>query len=59
MKASTENGPIAPGDLLVASATPGHAMKASPNPPIGTVIGKALEGLDEGTGVIRILVMLQ
>jgi len=59
VKASAENGPIQPGDLLVASATPGHAMKASPNPPIGTVIGKALEGLDKGTGVIRILVMLQ
>jgi hypothetical protein len=59
VKASAENGSIQPGDLLVASTTPGHAMKASPNPPIGTVIGKALEGLDEGTGVIRILVMLQ
>jgi hypothetical protein len=59
VKASAENGPIAPGDLLVASATPGHAMKADPNPPVGTVIGKALEALDEGTGVILVLVMLQ
>jgi hypothetical protein len=46
-------------DLLMASATPGHAMKASPNPPVGTVVGKAMEGLDEGTDVIQILVMLQ
>jgi hypothetical protein len=59
VKASVENGPIQPGDLLVASATPGHAMKAGPNPPVGTVLGKALEGLDEGTGVIQMLVMLQ
>ena len=59
VKASAENGLISPGDLLVASATPGHAMKAGPNPPIGTVIGKALAGLDEGTGVIKMLVMLQ
>jgi hypothetical protein len=59
VKASTENGPIRPGDLLVASSIPGHAMKAGPNPPVGTVIGKALEGLDEGTGIIRMLVMLQ
>jgi len=59
VKASAENGPIIPGDLLVASSTPGHAMKAGPNPPVGTVIGKALEGLDEGTGVIQVLVMLQ
>ena len=59
VKASAENGPIRPGDLLVASSIPGHAMKAGPNPPAGTVIGKALEGLDEGTGVIRMLVMLR
>ncbi len=59
VKASAENGPIRPGDLLVASSIPGHAMKAGPNPPIGTVIGKALERLDEGTGIIRMLVILQ
>jgi hypothetical protein len=59
VKVSAENGPIAPGDMLVASATPGHAMTSGPNPPIGTVIGKALEGLESGTGVIQMLVMLQ
>lgn len=59
VKASTENGSIRPGDLLVASATPGHAMRASPNPPIGTVLGKALAALDDGTGTILMLVMLQ
>jgi hypothetical protein len=59
VKASTENGAIQPGDLLVASATPGHAMKGDPNPPVGTVIGKALERLDEGSGIIQMLVMLQ
>jgi hypothetical protein len=59
VKVSAENGPISPGDLLVASATPGHAMKADPNPAVGTVIGKALAGLDSGTGVIQVLVMLQ
>ncbi len=59
VKASAENGPIRPGDLLVASATPGHAMVAGPRPPLGTVIGKALEGLDAGTGTILMLAMLQ
>jgi len=59
VKASAENGPIRPGDLLVAAATPGHAMRAGANPPVGSVIGKALEGLEKGTGVIRILVMLR
>ncbi len=59
VKVSAENGPILPGDLLVASSVPGHAMRAGPNPPAGSVIGKALEPLAEGTGVIRMLVMLQ
>ncbi len=59
VKASAENGPIQPGDLLVTANTPGHAMKAGPNPPVGTVIGKALEGLASGTGTILMLVMLQ
>ena len=59
VKASGENGSIQPGDLLVASSTPGHAMKAGENPPTGTVIGKALEGLDEDAGTIQMLVMLQ
>jgi hypothetical protein len=61
VKVTTENGAILPGDLLVASSTPGHAMKAGPNPPLGTVIGKALERLDvsQGAGIIRLLVTLQ
>jgi len=59
VKVTAENGPILPGDLLVASSTPGHAMKAGPNPPVGTVIGKALGALQSGTGVIQMLVTLQ
>ena len=58
-KVSAENGPIHRGDLLVTSSTPGHAMRAGPNPPQGTVLGKALGELEEGTGVILILVTLQ
>jgi hypothetical protein len=59
VKVSAENGMIAPGDLLVASATPGHAMRAPTNPAPGTVIGKALGTLAGGTGVIEMLVMLR
>jgi hypothetical protein len=59
VKVSAENGAIHPGDLLVASATPAHAMRAGANPPNGTVIGKALGSLTEGTGVIQMLIMLQ
>ena len=50
--------PIAVGDLLTTSATPGHAMRAA-NPAHGTVVGKALEPLASGTGLIRVLVMLR
>jgi hypothetical protein len=59
VKVSAENGAIRPGDLLVASSTAGHAMKAGPNPAVGTVIGKALAGLDSDAGIIQMLVMLQ
>jgi hypothetical protein len=59
LKASAENGAILPGDLLVTSSTAGHAMRAGSNPPQGSVLGKALGELREGTGVIDILVTLQ
>jgi hypothetical protein len=59
VKASAENGPIRPGDRLVASATPGHAMRCTKQAAVGTVIGKALSALDDGTGVVRMLVLLQ
>jgi hypothetical protein len=50
-------GPIEVGDLLVASSTPGHAMRSKGMPPAGTVIAKALEPLEGGTGTIRVLVL--
>lgn len=59
VKVSTENGAIHPGDLLVASSTPGYAMRAPANPAPGMVIGKALGILDSGTGLIDMLVMLR
>jgi len=59
-KVSAENGPIRPGDLLVTSATPSHAMRADRESALpGTILGKALESLDSGTGIIQILVTLQ
>lgn len=66
VKVSAENGAIQAGDLLVTANTPGHAMKASAIEiegfsfyPSGIILGKALEALEEGTGVIQILVTLQ
>lgn len=59
-KVTTENGPIAAGDLLVTSSTPGHAMKGTDrNRMLGAVVGKALEPLAEGKGAIQVLVTLQ
>jgi hypothetical protein len=57
-KVDASYAPVMPGDLLTTSDTPGHAMKAT-DPVIGTILGKALEPLDSGTGVIEVLVTLQ
>ena len=65
-KVTAENGPIRVGDLLVTSPILGHAMKAQPVVidgmeiyPTGAILGKALEPLETGTGMIKILLMLQ
>ncbi len=59
-KVTTENGPIHVGDLLVTSSTPGHAMKGTDRSRmLGAVVGKALESMPQGTGVIQVLVTLQ
>jgi hypothetical protein len=59
-KVTAENGPIAVGDLLVTSSLPGYAMKGSDRARmLGAVVGKALEPLPKGTGMIQVLVTLQ
>ncbi len=65
-RVDTNYGPIKIGDLLVTSSTPGYAMLSTPievgglsiHRP-GTLIGKALESLDQGQGEILVLLMLQ
>jgi hypothetical protein len=59
VKVTIENGAIRVGDLLVASSMPGHAMRAPADPAPGTVIGKALQNLSTGVGVIEMIVMLR
>ena len=54
-------GPVAAGDLLTSSATPGHAMRCDPATVScgGVVLGKALEAFTgEGTGTVRAMVTL-
>jgi hypothetical protein len=58
VKATAENGPIRSGDLLVSSSTPGYVMRCpDPEECVGAIVGKALEPLEEGTGLILMLVM--
>jgi hypothetical protein len=59
-KVTTDNGPIQIGDLLVTSSTAGHAMRGTERSRmLGAVVGKALEPLSDGQGVIQVLVTLQ
>jgi hypothetical protein len=52
-------GPIRCGDLLTTSQTSGHAMVASDRTrAVGAIIGKALEPLATGRGMIAMLVSL-
>lgn len=56
-KATTQNGPIKRGDLLVTSSKPGFCMRADSDAiKSGMLLGKALEPLEEGDGPILILV---
>jgi hypothetical protein len=56
VKVDATYGAVRAGDVLTSSPTAGHAMTTLAPAP-GTVIGKALETLDDGTGLIRVLVM--
>jgi hypothetical protein len=59
-KVDADYSPIAVGDLLTTSSTPGHAMKAAdPLKGFGSVVGKALRPLESGQGLLPILVALQ
>lgn len=53
VKVTNENGPIAVGDYLTSSSTPGYAMRASRG---GMVVGTALEAFDGTTGQITVFV---
>ena len=58
-KVSTENGSIHAGDLLVTASRAGYAMKGTDRQRmLGAIVGKALGSLENGTGVIEVLVSL-
>ncbi len=52
--------PIEVGDLLTTSETPGYAMKAADRERShGAILGKAMESLSKGRGLVLVLVNLQ
>lgn len=60
VKCTAAGGKIKPGDLLTTSDLPGHAMKVSDRDRAGgATVGKAMSGLEEGTGLVLVLVNLQ
>jgi|SRR5579883_1652685 len=59
-KVNADAGSIEVGDLLTTSAISGHAMKADdPCKAFGAVIGKALQAMKSGKGLIPVLIALQ
>jgi hypothetical protein len=59
-RADASYGPIRPGDLLTTSDTPGHAMKVTDYTRAqGAILGKAMTSLQQGRGLVLVLVTLQ
>jgi len=59
-RTDASNGPIEPGDLLTTSNIPGHAMKVTDHAKAqGAIIGKAMSSLEQGRGLVLVLVTLQ
>jgi len=60
VQADASRSPIKPGDLLTTSDMPGHAMKVTDHAKAqGAIIGKAMSALNEGKGMVLVLVTLQ
>ena len=60
VRSDASEAAIQPGDLLTTCDTPGHAMKVNDHAKAqGAIIGKAMTSLDEGQGLVLVLVTLQ
>ncbi len=60
VRSDASGGPIRPGDLLTTSGVPGHAMRVSDYASAqGAILGKAMTALEEGQGLVLVLVTLQ
>ncbi|MHC4642109.1 MAG: hypothetical protein ACYS32_10725 [Planctomycetota bacterium] len=59
-RADASKSPIQPGDLLTTSDVAGHAMKVTDYESAqGAILGKAMSSLEEGRGLVLVLVSLQ
>jgi hypothetical protein len=55
-----DQGAVVPGDLITTSPMPGHGMKVADHDLAqGAIIGKAMTSLEEGQGLVLVLVSLQ
>lgn len=60
VQADATFGRIKPGDMLTTSSTSGHAMKVTDHSQAhGAILGKAMSGLEQGRGMVLVLVTLQ
>ncbi len=60
VRCDASDRPIAPGDLITTAARPGYAMAVvNHDRAQGAVLGKAMTGLERGTGLVLVLVTLQ
>lgn len=60
VQADASTAPIRPGDLLTTADLLGHAMKITDHEQAqGAILGKAMSSLDEGQGLVLVLVSLQ
>jgi hypothetical protein len=60
VRCTTAGGAIEPGDLLTTSDLAGHAMKVNDHANAnGAIIGKAMTRLDDGSGLVLVLISLQ
>lgn len=60
VQADASYGRIEPGDLLTTSDTPGYAQKVSDySQARGATLGKAMSVLEEGRGLVLVLITLQ
>lgn len=58
--ADATDAAIRPGDLLTTSSVRGHAMKVTDHAKAqGAILGKAMSALDQGEGMVLVLVTLQ